>query len=1140
MFLGTDDGDGFGARRGPRLRPCGAPGFGRGRGRLQHGAEKAAGVRRFDARDLLRRALRDDRAPAVPALGSQVDDVIGVFDDFQVVLDDEQRVAAREQPVERPEQLADVREVQAGGRLVEDEQRTEGGARLRVAGTFPGDVRGELEPLRLSAGQGGERLPEPHVFQAHCGQRVEAAAQFVQVGEEVERLGDRQGEDAGQVLVAVGDFQDLGAEALPAALRAGHVHVRQELHLDFLEALALARLAAPALDVERERARGIAAHARPVGLRQQLAQRVERLGVGQQVGARGGADGRLVHEDQVGQPLAAGNRPAGARNADRLAALLLEPAVDHLFDQRGLARAGHAGQAHQAAERHVDVEVAQIVRARAAHREVVALAHAPPRVGQRNRLPAGQILAGQRLLVFQQLGVRPLKDDLAAVLAGARPQVDDVVGLADDLRVVFHDHDRVAAVAQVLQDAHQPRAVARVQADGRFVQNVQRVDQRRAERGGQIDALQFAARQGARLAVERQVFDADFDQIAQPFPNLVQDQPGDAFLVRGRLQGVEERGARADAHQVHVGQRPAAHAVQQALRLEPRPAAVLARKIAAVARQEDAHVHLVGLAFQPFEPAAHPVIVVVALHDRAAVRRREVLPRHVGRDAVLLAEREQFAPLPLRGLDAPRFDGAGLERQRRVGDDQLGVDVDAAPEPAAGVARAERAVEREHVGHRLAVGDAARRAFQPVRERLCPAVVVREDEGQPSLAVVERLFARIVRALSGARGEHQPIDQHGTRLDRLARGVTRAFVQFLDRGRPAVDQQPVEAGLHQTGADVLPGQAGGRRDLEGDHEARARGPAFAQLAIDRFRGVALDPLAARAAVQGADLRVQQFEVVVQLGHGADRRTRGAHRPVLVDGDGGQDAVHALDVRLVHAVEELPRVRGEALDVAALALGVQNVEREAGLARAADAGQHRQAVERNLDVDVLEVVLAGADHADGVAAGFGCVQSRAPVRLFQRRAGRPRSQEDLPPRPSPLRHGSPLTPFDPSTSSGTTGSGTELKASQAQDTASSGVARRGTGILVPECPCTYSAGPNPSSGHRKRLRSNLPFTSPLGTRASRPPPHPLPLIPPQGGVIRDETPGFIKNIPSPLEGEGQGGGVPRRHLTRHVLLPTDPP
>ncbi len=70
----------------------------------------------------------------------------------------------------------------------------------------------------------------------------------------------------------------------------------------------------------------------------------------------------------------------------------------------------------------------------------------------------------------------------------------------------------------------------------------------------------------------------------------------------------------------------------------------------------------------------------------------------------------------------------------------------------------------------------------------------------------------------------------------------------------------------------------------------------------------------------------------------------------------------LDVGLLHHLEELARVGAEALDVAALALGIDGVEGEAGLARARQAGDHRQALARDVDVDPLEIVLARA--ADG--------------------------------------------------------------------------------------------------------------------------------------------------------------------------------
>ena len=51
-------------------------------------------------------------------------------------------------------------------------------------------------------------------------------------------------------------------------------------------------------------------------------------------------------------------------------------------------------------------------------------------------------------LLGEHLLQRALDDDLAAVLARARPDVDDVVGDADGLLVVLDDDHRVAEVAQ--------------------------------------------------------------------------------------------------------------------------------------------------------------------------------------------------------------------------------------------------------------------------------------------------------------------------------------------------------------------------------------------------------------------------------------------------------------------------------------------------------------------------------------------------------------------------------------------------------------------------------------------------------------------------------------------------------------------
>ena len=88
-------------------------------------------------------------------------------------------------------------------------------------------------------------------------------------------------------------------------------------------------------------------------------------------------------------------------------------------------------------------------------------------------------------------------DDLAAVLARARADVDDPVGGADGVLVVLDDDQGVAQVAQPDQRLDQPVVVALVQADRRLVEDVEHADEPGADLGGQPDALRLAAGQRA-------------------------------------------------------------------------------------------------------------------------------------------------------------------------------------------------------------------------------------------------------------------------------------------------------------------------------------------------------------------------------------------------------------------------------------------------------------------------------------------------------------------------------------------------------------------------------------------------------------------------------------------------------------------
>ena len=138
---------------------------------------------------------------------------------------------------------------------------------------------------------------------------------------------------------------------------------------------------------------------------------------------------------------------------------------------------------------------------------------------------------------------------------------------------------------------------------------------------------------------------------------------------------------------------------------------------------------------------------------------------------------------------------------------------------------------------------------------------------------------------------------------------------------------------------------------------------------DLLDGLTLDGLTALGAVGASSAGVEEAQIVVYLGDGADGGAGVVGCPFLVDGDGGREALDVLDVGLLHATKELAGVGGEGFDVAALALGVDGVEGKGAFAGAGDAGNHHQLVAGDGDIDILQVMLA-RPFDDDVLLGHG--------------------------------------------------------------------------------------------------------------------------------------------------------------------------
>ncbi len=96
---------------------------------------------------------------------------------------------------------------------------------------------------------------------------------------------------------------------------------------------------------------------------------------------------------------------------------------------------------------------------------------------------------------------------------------------------------------------------------------------------------------------------------------------------------------------------------------------------------------------------------------------------------------------------------------------------------------------------------------------------------------------------------------------------------------------------------------------------------------DRLHRVRFELAAADRTERATDARPQQAQVVVDLGGGTNGGARGLRRILLLDRDGGREAVDGIDVGLLHPLQKLARVGRERLDVSSLTFGVDGVERQ---------------------------------------------------------------------------------------------------------------------------------------------------------------------------------------------------------------------
>src|SRR4051812_6210370 len=219
----------------------------------------------------------------------------------------------------------------------------------------------------------------------------------------------------------------------------------------------------------------------------------------------------------------------------RAVELAREHGVEDVVDQRRLARAAHARDGDEAAERERDVDPAQVVLARADDSQLATRLRLTSDVRDGNRATAGQVGTGDGPVVAQELRVGTAVHDLTAVLPCARSDVDDPVSRVDRLLVVLDDDQRVAHVAESDQRLDEAAVVPLVQTDRRLVEDVENADQTGSDLRREPDPLRLTTRERGSGPVERQVVETDVDEEPQPLVDLLEHSLGDVLLARVEL-----------------------------------------------------------------------------------------------------------------------------------------------------------------------------------------------------------------------------------------------------------------------------------------------------------------------------------------------------------------------------------------------------------------------------------------------------------------------------------------------------------------------------------------------------------------------------------------------------------------------------
>src|SRR5258708_24615178 len=100
----------------------------------------------------------------------------------------------------------------------------------------------------------------------------------------------------------------------------------------------------------------------------------------------------------------------------------------------------------------------------------------------------------------------------------------------NDFPVMFYENEGIAEVPEVEKSLEQALVVARMQADGGFIQNIKHASQTAADLTGQPNSLGFSSRKRGCRPAQSEILDADVHQELQAVAYFPKKFPAYIYL----------------------------------------------------------------------------------------------------------------------------------------------------------------------------------------------------------------------------------------------------------------------------------------------------------------------------------------------------------------------------------------------------------------------------------------------------------------------------------------------------------------------------------------------------------------------------------------------------------------------------------